>query len=187
MESRLRRAAETGVRTLVVRAGDYFGPRARNNWFSQGLIAPGRPVATVRYPGRRGIGHQWAYLPDVAETMVRLVEQADALGPFETFHMGGHWDPDGGAMTAAIGRVVGRPNLPVRTFPWPVVTLASPFVTLFREMQEMRYLWREPVRLDNSRLVAVLGSEPHTPLDTAIRTTLIGLGCLDSQSAPITA
>jgi len=49
---------------------------------------------------------------------------------------------------------------------------------LFREMAEMRYLWREPVRMDNTRLRAVLGSEPHTPLDEAVRTTLEGLGCL---------
>ena len=42
----------------------------------------------------------------------------------------------------------------------------------------MRYLWREPLRLDNARLVAFLGAEPHTPLDEAVRETLEGLGCL---------
>jgi nucleoside-diphosphate-sugar epimerase len=41
----------------------------------------------------------------------------------------------------------------------------------------MRYLWREPLRLDNAKLVAVLGEEPHTPLDRAVRDTLRGLGC----------
>ena len=30
----------------------------------------------------------------------------------------------------------------------------------------------------NDRLLAVLGHEPHTPLDQAIEATLIGLGCL---------
>jgi hypothetical protein len=40
----------------------------------------------------------------------------------------------------------------------------------------MRYLWRHPVRLDNRRLVAFLGEEPHTPLREAVRTTLVGLG-----------
>jgi nucleoside-diphosphate-sugar epimerase len=42
----------------------------------------------------------------------------------------------------------------------------------------MRYLWREPLRMDNSRLVAFLGHEPHTPLDDAIRISLQELGCL---------
>ena len=56
--------------------------------------------------------------------------------------------------------------------------LLSPFVPLFRELAEVRYLWRLPVRMGNERLTAVLGAEPHTPLDTAVRTTLLDLGCL---------
>jgi nucleoside-diphosphate-sugar epimerase len=177
MERRLRVAAETGVKTLIVRAGDFFGPKAGNNWFSQGLIKPGRPVASVSYPGRRNVGHHWAYLPDVAETMVRLAERED-LEPFATFNMKGHWDADGTQMIAAIRRVVGRPNLKVRAFAWRLLALASPFVPLFRELREMRYLWDMPVRMNNARLVTLLGSEPHTPIDDAVRATLQGLGCL---------
>lgn len=178
MEARLRAAAADGVRTLVVRAGDFFGPRAANNWFSQGLVKPGRPVSRVALPGRPGVGHQWAYLPDVAETMVRLIAREADLPTFACYHMEGHWDADGRQMAAAIGRVVGKPALKVSAFPWWLVLLASPFVTVFREMLEMRYLWRQPVRMSNRRLVAMLGSEPHTPLDTAVQVTLAGLGCL---------
>ena len=65
--------------------------------------------------------------------------------------------------------------------------LASPFVATFREMREMRYLWREPVRMDNARLTAVLGREPHTPLDEAIESTLLGLGCIDAPGNPCAA
>jgi hypothetical protein len=32
--------------------------------------------------------------------------------------------------------------------------------------------------MSNVRLVAALGQEPHTPLDEAVETTLIGLKCL---------
>jgi len=51
-------------------------------------------------------------------------------------------------------------------------------VTTFREMREMRYLWREPIRMGNSRLLTVLGKEPNTPLDAAVEATLIGLGSI---------
>jgi nucleoside-diphosphate-sugar epimerase len=56
----------------------------------------------------------------------------------------------------------------------------------------MHYLWREPVRMSNARLTAVLGREPHTPLDEAVEATLVGLGCLaaapaDSVRSPGTA
>jgi len=51
-------------------------------------------------------------------------------------------------------------------------------VTTFREMLEMRYLWRTPVRMNNAYLLSVLGAEPHTPLDQAVEVTLKGVGCL---------
>jgi nucleoside-diphosphate-sugar epimerase len=190
MEARLRRAADDGVRSLIVRAGDFFGPSAGNNWFSQGLVKPGKPVTSISYPGRPGVGHAWAYLPDLAATMTQLVEREATLGAFETFHFAGHWDSDGTQMAAAIRAAVsaaapgtntaGQPsrNLPVQAFPWSLVTLLSPFVTLFREMGEMRYLWREPLQLSNEKLVSTLGAEVRTPWNEAVRNTLVGLGCL---------
>jgi nucleoside-diphosphate-sugar epimerase len=178
MERRLRAASSAGARALIVRAGDFFGPQAANNWFSQGLVKPGKRVTAITYPGRRGTGHQWAYLPDVAETMVRLLEKPEALEPFAVFHMDGHWDADGTQMVAAIRKAVGDPNIKVRKMPWWLLRLASPVVPLFRELLEMRYLWKEPIRMDNTTLKAALGAEPHTPLDEAVHTTLSGLGCL---------
>src|SRR5262245_22796475 len=80
MERRLRAATSAGCKVLVVRAGDYFGPGAANNWFSA-LVKAGRPVSAITYPGAPGVGHQWAYLPDVAETMVRLLERSTDLEP----------------------------------------------------------------------------------------------------------
>ncbi|GLS93248.1 NAD(P)H-binding protein [Piscinibacter gummiphilus] len=180
MEQRLARAATTGVRSLVVRAGDFFGPDPGNAWFSQALVKPGRPVTSVTNPNDPDVGHAWAYLPDVAETMVRLIEREADLAAFETFHMAGHWDAAGDGMARAIVRVAGRPGVTIGRPAWWLYRLMSPFITVFREMQELRYLWQQPVQLDNRRLVAFLGAEPHTPLDEAVRTTLQALGCLDA-------
>lgn len=185
MERRLREATVAGVRTLIVRAGDFFGPRAGNTWFAQGLVKPGKPLSAISYPGKPGTGHQWAYLPDVADTMVQLIEKEEALEPFATFHMEGHWDADGTRMIAALRRAVGRPDLPVRAFPWRLLAIASPFVPLFRELKEMRYLWQVPVRLTNARLVAMLGAEPRTPLERAVRATLTALHCLEPGEAQL--
>jgi len=135
-------------------------------------------VRMMLRPGPAKIGHAWGYLPDLAETMTRLVERADDLADFEMFHFGGHWTQPGADMPSAVRRVLNRPNLPVLPFPWPVITLVSPFMETFREMLEMRYLWRQPLRLDNAKLVAFLGAEPHTPLDRAVHDSLEGLGCL---------
>lgn len=181
MEARLETAATQGARVLIVRAGDFFGPRAGNNWFSQGLVKPGQPVRTVLYPGAPGVGHQWSYLPDVARTMLQLLALRDTLPPFARFHMAGHWDHDGRQMTDAIGRAVTQATgatPAIRRFPWWLAALASPFVATLREMREMRYLWQTPLRMDNVQLLAVLGQEAHTPLAEAVRATLEGMGNL---------
>jgi nucleoside-diphosphate-sugar epimerase len=186
LEQRLEAAAAGGVPSLIVRAGDFFGPRAGNNWFSQGLVQPGRPLRRVIDPGTRGVGHAWAYLPDVARTMRLLIERADRLPAFARFHFAGHWDADGTQMVAAIRRAVldaGGAEPKRFALPWRALSMAAPLVPLLREMREMRYLWQQPVRLDNRRLVAELGAEPRTPLDDAVRATLLGLGCLPAASA----
>ncbi|WP_042338510.1 NAD-dependent epimerase/dehydratase family protein [Paraburkholderia ferrariae] len=192
LERQLQAATAQGVRTIVVRAGDFFGPRlTANSWFSQGLVKAGQPVRTVQLPGRPGVGHQWAYVPDVARTMIELIERRETLPPFAAFHLGGHWDPDGTKMAEAICRIArlhgAKPRQ--RRFSWALVFAAAPFMTTLRELLEMRYLWRVPVRLDNARLVATLGREPHTPLDVAVGATLAGIGCLDRPpaAAPLAA
>lgn len=183
MENRLRALAASGKGTvLIVRAGDFFGPGAANNWFSQGLVKTGGRPRAITYPGKRGIGHQWAYLPDVAETMLRLIERED-LDDFASFHMAGQWDADGTAMVDAIRRVLGDPAVPVRRMPWWAMRLASPFVPLLRELLEMKYLWDRPVRLRGDWLAGTLGAEPHTPLEEAVRATLAAMGALAAGDA----
>ncbi|ABK11523.1 MULTISPECIES: NAD-dependent epimerase/dehydratase family protein [Burkholderia] len=179
LERRLQDASAHGVPAIVVRAGDFFGPQLGNSWFSQGLVKAGRPVAAISVPSR-GVGHQWSYVPDVARVMVELIERRETLEPFARFHLGGHWDEDGMQMALAVQRVAQRHGMrpALRDFPWWLVYVAAPFVTTLRELLEMRYLWREPIRMDNARVTAVLGREPVTPLDTAVEATLAGLGCL---------
>jgi nucleoside-diphosphate-sugar epimerase len=181
MERRLEAASRLGGKVLIVRAGDFFGPKTGNSWFSQGLLKPGKPVSTITNPADDRVGHQWSYLPDVARTVRELLDRRTALGVFERFHMAGHWDATGSQMAQAIQRVVARrtgKTPRVKPLPWWLLRLAAPFVTTLREMLEMRYLWSQPVRMSNDRLLAVLGHEPHTPLETAVEATLKGMGCL---------
>jgi nucleoside-diphosphate-sugar epimerase len=178
MEERLREASRAGVGVLIVRAGDFFGPRAGNSWFSQGLVKPGRALRSVVYPGERERSHAWAYLPDLAATIVELLEQSAKLGSFEVFHFAGHGFERGVELAEATRRAAGVPSAPIRRFPWFAIYALSPFVETFREMLEMRYLWQRSLLLDNTKLVRFLGAEPRTPLDEALRATLAGLGSL---------
>jgi nucleoside-diphosphate-sugar epimerase len=171
MEQRLKQASSQSCRVIVVRAGDFFGPKLGNSWFSQGMLKPGQPVKSISVPNAPGMGHQWSYLPDVARTMVELLQLRSTLDPFAAFHMAGHWDADGTQLAAAICRVVvkrGGVQPKVRAFPWWLTVLAAPFVPTLRELCEMRYLWSTRVKMSNAKLVSTLGHEPHTPLDEAV-------------------
>lgn len=167
----------SGVAVLILRAGDFFGPRPGGSWLSDGMISKGKPIRSIMVPASRGAGHSWAYLPDVAETFARLLDRREELPRFARFHFGGVWDGDGRVIADAIRRAAGDANISTRAFPWWLVPLIAPFNTMFREMAEMRGLWSHTLRLDNRALIAFLGAEPHTPLDEAMRTTLAALGC----------
>lgn len=183
MEGALR---EAGVPVLIVRCGDFFGPRPGNNWLSQGIVRAGRPITSVTVPGPIDVPHAWAYLPDVAETFVQLLDTG--LGPFEVFQMKGH-EITMVELVAGLEAAAGR-RLKTDRLPWWALALAAPFNETLREMREMRYLWDEPVLLDGARLVRQLGAEPRTPLVEALRTALAGQGSLPltarEENCPIT-
>ena len=179
MERRLRVAAENGTPVVILRAGDFFGPgTTAASYFSAVMVQPGKPVKRIIDPARRGVSHAWAYLPDFGETIAQLLDRASELADFEVFHFAGNQLNDG-EMATAVAKASGQARLPVWRFPWWLVVTAQPFVRLFHEMAEMRYLWREPIRVDGRKLAAFLGKAlPATPLDTAVRETLASLGCV---------
>lgn len=175
LERRLE-AASGDCPALILRAGDYIGADARSSWFASAMVRPGGPVTRMINPGKHR-GHSWAYLPDLAEAFSRLLAQEERLRPFEQLQFEGIWDEDGTRVADAIRRVVGR-HLPEHAFPWWLMRLLAPFGGFPGAVKDIEPYWRHPVRLDNRRLLELLGTEPRTPLDTAIRETLSGMGCL---------
>jgi nucleoside-diphosphate-sugar epimerase len=172
MELKLQRASLSGVRSIVVRAGDFFGPGAGNSWLTRGMVRARGRVRSVYSPGPPEVGHSWAYLPDLAETMARLIECERPMSAYEVFHFRGHWFERGVEMAESVCRASGISNERIKPFPWWAIKLAAPFVNAFHEMLEMRYLWQVPLQLDNTKLQALIGAEAHTPLENALAATL---------------
>jgi nucleoside-diphosphate-sugar epimerase len=181
MERRLREAGQQGAKSLILRAGDFFGTRTSTGWMGRVMFQAGKPLRSLTYPGPLAVRHAWAYLPDLAAAAVRLLDVEAELAAVASFHFAGH-SLDGHEMAQAFEAVVGR-KLPVRPFPWFALNAAGPFNETFRELSEMRYLWRETVLMDNARLLKTLGAEPHSPIEQALETTLRGLGCLAEAPA----
>ena len=99
MEAMLAAAGARGLRRFISRAGDFFGPRAPSSWVTKLMMREGRPVRAVTTPEVPGAVHAWAYLPDLAETVARLVDRDEALAPAERLHFAGH---------ALVGRAMAR-------------------------------------------------------------------------------
>jgi nucleoside-diphosphate-sugar epimerase len=172
-EVMLEREAATGLKVLVLRAGDFFGPAAgKSSMFDAMARRRAGRLTGLMLPGKAG--HCFAYLPDLAEALARLLEREGDLEPFARYHFAGHWLESGAALAAAVRRASGRPDLPIRPFPWLLVWAAAPFATLMRELLEMRYLWDKPIGMDGGKLAACI-DVPATPLDAALAVTLADL------------
>ena len=173
--------AQAKIKSLTVRAGDFFGAHAPGSWLQNAMVKPGKAVSAVTYPGVHDKGHAWAYLPDLAETFRQLMDNEARLQDQETFHFHGHYFQRGVEMATAIARAAGDENFKIRKLPWALIRLGALFMGTLRSLLEMRYLWQETVELDNRKLTAFLGAEPHTPLNAALQNTLVGMGCLGTS------
>jgi nucleoside-diphosphate-sugar epimerase len=165
IETEARIAATPGLHSVVIRAGDFFGGSQPGSWFDLAMttrVASGRFV----YPGDPALQHAFAYLPDLAQTFVRVAERRAHWTGHCRLHFAGH-AVTGNEIREALEPLAGLP-LTTSGMPWGLMRLASPFVPMWREILAMRYLWQRPHRLDDTELRALVGSVPHTPLEAAV-------------------
>lgn len=169
LERAYEAAAGEGVRTILLRGGDFLDTRLAGNWFERFIsaeVAKGRAI----YPGPTDRPHAWAFLPDMARAAAALAAKRAELPAFRAVGFPG-LAPTGAELAAAMGRAAGR-ELEVRPFPWWQLRLISPFSAMIREVLEMRYLWDVPHRIDGADFEALLPDFPATPLDEAVRAAL---------------
>lgn len=176
MEDLFRREAEAGrVRTILLRAGDFFGGTGTGSWFDL-IVAAKMNKGVYTAPGPVDLVHEWAYLPDLARAFVGLARNLDKLGSYEALNFPGHAVTDL-EIKAASERALGR-TLKLTSMPWWVLRAGSPFVAMWREIVSMSYLRFEPHRLVSARLEGIIGRVPHTPLDKAVAEALFDIGIL---------
>lgn len=168
-----RAAAAQGVRTIVLRAGDFLTPTAQESaldviyWRD---LKKGRITAMGDADAPRA--HAW--LPDMARAGVALANRRDSLPMFADIPFAGHTFSVND-LTALTARLTGKPMKTVQ-FPWIVMTLLSPFWELARELREMRPLFSHPHRMTGDLLQSTLPDYQDTPLEQAIAQALRGRG-----------
>lgn len=196
-EAQMRAAAyQGGARGIVIRAGDFFGG-GNGTWLDL-VMATKLRQGKLSLPGPPDLPHAWAYLPDLAQTFVRVAARRDALPSFATLHFQGH-TLSGREWVAALqpiarehGWLAASRSLQQKAVAWPLLRLLGLASPTLASVCEMRYLWFTPHALDNHRLRALIGEEPHTPTKQAVKQALHGLGFFsDGQGGqaarPVTA
>jgi nucleoside-diphosphate-sugar epimerase len=187
MEAELQARALQGQRSVVIRAGDFFGAGS-GSWMD--LVTTKRlRQGKLVYPGPMNVQHAWAYLPDLARAFVAAASRADDLPEYADLPFAGY-TPTGAELLATIERAAASLGLaPAGGFkhggmPWAVLKLGGLVVPMWREIAEMSYLWSVPHALDGTALARMVGKLPATPLDTAVREALLALGYGAAAPAP---
>ncbi|WP_066270902.1 NAD-dependent epimerase/dehydratase family protein [Hydrogenophaga palleronii] len=177
MEALLEAATQRGeLRAVIVRAGNFYG-QGQGTWLDLSMLKEIRRGQLV-FPGPLDVATPWAYLPDLAQTFAAVARVRDALPAFETLHFRGHtlsghdWVNALQPLAREQGWLREGAALRVKSLPWPLIRAMGLVMPSFEALAALRYLWNQPHRLDNRRLLALIGSEPHTAWPVALRHSL---------------
>lgn len=162
----------SGVRTILLRAGDFIDTSPSGNWFDRVMI-PRLHQGRLIYPGATGVPHAWAFLPDLARAAVVLAEKRAELPrycdiPFPGFTLSGD------QLAQALTRTTGRP-VAIRRMAWWPLSLLRPIWPMARHLIEMRYLWNTAHSLDGASFDSWLPGFTHTDLDNALAQAISGI------------
>ncbi len=178
LEAEMAQRAVQGLRSVVIRAGDFYGCGA-GGWFDL-VIAKSLAGGKLVYPGPLDVAHAWAYVPDLARAFVAVA--ARGVPPGSTnLHFAGQTLTGAQLLAqteqaaAAIGAAPSRGWQRGR-LPWPLIRAGGLVVPMWRELAEMRYLWSRPHALDGTRLRALVGDQPATPMSQSLAASLRVLG-----------
>lgn len=181
MEAQMAEAvAAGGLRALVLRAGNFFG-QGRGTLLDA-LVAPRLPQGRSTWIGPQDVATPWAYLPDLAQAFVQVAARRDRLAPFDRLNFAGHqatarqWQEVLTDVAWEQGWLPSGGKLKLRQIPDWVFPLVGTVVPTFAALAQTSYLFRTPHRLDNGRLLAFLGREPHTAFELAVRQALADMG-----------
>jgi nucleoside-diphosphate-sugar epimerase len=169
MERAYSDAVADGVRTIILRAGDFIERQKTGNWFDS-YIAARVTEGRVMYPGPLDRTHAWAYLPDMARAMTVLADRRVGFAAFEEFGFAGY-ALTGRMLVDAIARSAGR-ELTVKGLSWPMIRLLGLAMPQMREVAEVSYLWRRPHAIDGAKLATALPEFRETPYKAAIAEAL---------------
>ena len=171
MEQTYKEATAVGVKTLILRAGDFFEREVTGNWFDS-QITPKIADGKITYPGTMTSTHCWAYLPDLGRATALCCDKLDRFDDFDTLGFPGY-ALSGREFVELLERASGK-SLKVAGVPWPIIRLLSAFIPDLRGVMEVAYQWRTPHEIDGKRFRSLFPEFHETKLIDAFRDAISG-------------
>lgn len=187
-EAQVRAATQDGrMKAVVIRGGDFFGSGS-GSWLDEVMVKAIRR-GSLTYPGPMNVPTAWAYLPDMARSFVEVAGRRHDLPAFETFHFAGYsltgqdWADALRVIALERGWLPAGGQLRTTSLSWLMMRALGLVMPKMAALCEMRYQWRTPHALLNTRMAALTGREPHTAFPDALHTALADLGLFSSTTA----
>lgn len=166
----LLEAARSGqVEAMIVRAPDFYGPRAELSLTHAAVFQRLRSGKTPQWVGDPSKIHHFVFTPDAARSAALLGDRSEAYG--QTWHT--LTDPreiTGQEFVRLACEAAGRPFGLQRAPRW-LLRLMGAFAPVLRETDEMMYQFEEDYRFSSAKLEAFTG-EVATPYPEGIRRTI---------------
>jgi nucleoside-diphosphate-sugar epimerase len=119
--------------------------------------------------GDPDVPRSWAYLPDVAETLVTLATDERAHG--RAWHVPVNPPRSQREALGDLAAAMGRPAVPVSGIPWWALAGVGAVVPVARELAGVRHQFDAPFVTDASATTATFGLEP-TPWAEVVAATV---------------
>jgi nucleoside-diphosphate-sugar epimerase len=138
LDDRLLRAVrEDGLRLVIARAADFYGPQVRNSMLFQAAIERQLKGQRAQWIGDPDRPHTYTYVPDAARALVLLALDDGADG--QAWHLPtAQPAPTTRQLLEQSARLLGAPP-GVQPMPRWMMAVLQRFVPVLREVAEMRY------------------------------------------------
>jgi nucleoside-diphosphate-sugar epimerase len=163
MEHKLKQASLKGVKVTIIRAGDFIGPNTHFTWLNM-VMKQKASTTKLSLPHDSSHRHFWSYLPDLCNNAEILVNTST-----ENFEL---WHDIGLSLTSQDwidALKANKKTVKRAAFPWIPLKMMALFSQKLKEVVKMRYLWKEKVLLDGTKMKQHLGEKLHSsPLSKII-------------------
>lgn len=143
---------------LVARAADFYGPQASNSFLNELVIKRMKSGKSPQWLYSGDKKHSFTYIPDAGKATAFLALQEDSWN--QNWHLPTDSSyPSGNEVTKILNKQL-ETKLKLQVMPSWLVTLLGLFMSIMKEVRELKYQTAEDYCFDSSKIEKKYGLKP---------------------------